>query len=155
MEIDSGSCHLAISEDRLSSTSGCHPISWNGLRTFKRRTRELEEEAEEGALHEAEEGVDGEVVEEGAQEAKVEVKVEVGEVKVEVGEVKGEAGEVKGEEAVVAAEQGGGDRTSRRRRTGKCCLPDMVLVAQSEIETILIFWWSPTTMVQHNLVYRF
>jgi hypothetical protein len=102
MEIDSGSYHLAISEDRLSSTYGCHPISWNGLQKFKRRKCELEEEVGEGARHEAEEGVDAEVE-------------EVQEAKGEADEVKGEVGEVKGEGAEVAAEEGGGDRKSRRR----------------------------------------
>lgn len=78
------------------------PDLLNELHKFKRRRRELEEEAGEGALHEAEEGVDGEVKE--FQEAKGMVE-----------EVKGEVGEAQGEGAEVAPEEGGGDRKSRRR----------------------------------------
>lgn len=108
MEIASGSYHLAISGDLLSSTYGCHPISWIGLQKSKRRKRGLEEEVEEGAqLQEAEEDVDGEVAraEEGVQEVKVEVK--------------GEEEEAKVEEAEVAAEEEDGDQKKSRERGRK------------------------------------
>ena len=104
MEIASGSCHLAISGDQLSSTYDCHPISWTGQQKSKRRKRGLEEGAEDGALQEVEEDVDGEV-------AKAEEKV-----KLEVVEVKGEEEGAEVEEAEVAAEEEDGDQKKSRER---------------------------------------
>lgn len=117
MEIDFGSCHLAISGDRLSSTYGCHPISWIGLRKSKRRKRGLEEEVEEGALQEAEEDVDGEVAR--AEEEVQEVQGAVGEVKGGEEEAKVEVGEAKDEGAEVAGEEEDGDRKKSRERGWK------------------------------------